>query len=114
MRRAPKRYGRRIDAPPADIDKSTPDASVAAVVQQACKKPRECVDNQPAASQHTRPAWLAVRFARVAELVDALASGASGGNSVEVRVLSRAPTSFDDYRVGHTKTPLRRGFLLGA
>src|SRR3546814_3308066 len=78
MRRAPKRYGRRIDAPPADIDKSTPDASVAAVVQQACKKPRECVDNQPAASQHTRPAWLAVRFARVAELVDALASGASG------------------------------------
>ena len=29
--------------------------------------------------------------ARVAELVDALASGASGGNSVEVRVLSWAP-----------------------
>ena len=29
--------------------------------------------------------------ARVAELVDALASGASGGNFVEVRVLSRAP-----------------------
>src|SRR5690348_16883946 len=29
--------------------------------------------------------------AQVAELVDALASGASGGNSVEVRVLSWAP-----------------------
>ena len=28
--------------------------------------------------------------ARVAELADALASGASGGNPVEVRILSRA------------------------
>src|SRR5690606_9061576 len=34
-----------------------------------------------------------VRFAQVAELVDALASGASGGNSVEVRVLSWAPNT---------------------
>jgi hypothetical protein len=30
----------------------------------------------------------------VAELVDALASGASGGNPVEVQVLSSAPTLF--------------------
>ena len=30
-------------------------------------------------------------FAEVAELVDALASGASGGNPVEVQVLSSAP-----------------------
>src|SRR3546814_12293206 len=44
------------------------------------------VDKPCLAPQHTRPAP-----ARVAELVDALASGASGGNSVEVRVLSRAP-----------------------
>ena len=29
--------------------------------------------------------------ARVAELVDALASGASGGNTVQVQVLPRAP-----------------------
>jgi hypothetical protein len=32
--------------------------------------------------------------AEVAELVDALASGASGGNPVEVQVLSSAPTLF--------------------
>src|SRR3546814_15681166 len=44
------------------------------------------VDKPRLAPQHTRPAP-----ARVAELVDALASGASGGNSVEVRVLSRVP-----------------------
>jgi hypothetical protein len=31
--------------------------------------------------------------ARVVELVDTLASGASGGNPVEVRVFSRAPYS---------------------
>ena len=31
------------------------------------------------------------RCARVAELVDALDSGSSGGNPVQVRVLSRAP-----------------------
>ena len=31
-------------------------------------------------------------YARVAELVDALASGASVSNDVEVQVLSRAPT----------------------
>lgn len=39
-------------------------------------------------------------FARVAELVDALASGASGGNSVEVRVLSRAPSFKNPRPVG--------------
>ena len=33
-------------------------------------------------------------FAEVAELVDALASGASGGNPVEVQVLSSVPTCF--------------------
>ena len=33
-------------------------------------------------------------FAEVAELVDALASGASGGNPVEVQVLSSVPTIF--------------------
>ncbi len=32
-----------------------------------------------------------IDFAQVAELVDALASGASGGNPVEVQVLSWAP-----------------------
>ncbi len=31
------------------------------------------------------------KYARVAELVDALASGASVSNDVEVQVLSRAP-----------------------
>ncbi len=36
-------------------------------------------------SHHTTP------HAEVAELVDALASGASGGNPVEVQVLSSAP-----------------------
>ncbi len=35
---------------------------------------------------------LPVSTAEVAELVDALASGASGGNPVEVQVLSWAPT----------------------
>ena len=34
---------------------------------------------------------LAVPLAEVAELVDALASGASGGNPVEVQILSSAP-----------------------
>ncbi len=53
----------------------------------SCASHRACsVDKPRAATQHTRPAP-----ARVAELVDALASGASGGNFVEVRVLSRAP-----------------------
>ena len=32
-------------------------------------------------------------YAQVAELVDALASGASGGNPVEVQVLFSAPTT---------------------
>jgi hypothetical protein len=35
-------------------------------------------------------------FAEVAELVDALASGASGGNPVEVQVLSSVP--FPDFK----------------
>jgi hypothetical protein len=35
--------------------------------------------------------------ARVAELVDALDSGSSGGNPVEVRVLSRAPSDFQGF-----------------
>ncbi len=34
---------------------------------------------------------LVFRYAEVAELVDALASGASGGNPVEVQVLSSVP-----------------------
>ena len=34
---------------------------------------------------------LDTKYARVAELVDALASGASVSNDVEVQVLSRAP-----------------------
>ncbi len=33
-------------------------------------------------------------LAQVAKLVDALASGASGGNSVEVQVLSWAPSVY--------------------
>ncbi len=37
------------------------------------------------------PKTLTLQYARVAELVDALASGASVGNNVEVQVLSRAP-----------------------
>ena len=42
-----------------------------------------------------------VPIAEVAELVDALASGASGGNPVEVQVLSSAPvpqTTTDHYK----------------
>ena len=39
----------------------------------------------------SRSSQSGVTPAQVAELVDALASGASGGNSVEVRVLSWAP-----------------------
>ena len=35
----------------------------------------------------------ALRLAEMAELVDALGSGPSGGNTVEVRVLSWAPDS---------------------
>ena len=37
-------------------------------------------------------------YAAVAELVDALASGASGGNPVEVQVLSAAPFSISYLR----------------
>ena len=37
------------------------------------------------------PAGQKLFFAEVAELVDALASGASGGNPVEVQVLSSVP-----------------------
>ncbi len=52
------------------------------------------------------PTVLSDGFAQVAELVDALDSGSSTGNSVEVRVLSRAqgesvkagsPSLFSDY-----------------
>ena len=38
-------------------------------------------------------------YARVAELVDALASGVSVSNDVEVQVLSRAPKKASLYRV---------------
>ena len=38
-------------------------------------------------------ALIVVFYAEVAELVDALASGASGGNPVKVQVLSSAPTT---------------------
>jgi hypothetical protein len=50
------------------------------------------VDFPRTALQHTR------RFAQMAELVDALASGASGGNFVEVRVLFWAPKTKRDPR----------------
>ena len=40
------------------------------------------------------PARQGTVYAEVAELVDALASGASGGNPVEVQVLSSVPTCF--------------------
>ncbi len=40
--------------------------------------------------------WCGQSFAEVAELVDALASGASGGNPVEVQVLSSVP--FPDFK----------------
>ena len=40
------------------------------------------------------PAGQKLFFAEVAELVDALASGASGGNPVEVQVLSSVPFRF--------------------
>ncbi len=40
--------------------------------------------------------WCGESFAEVAELVDALASGASGGNPVEVQVLSSVP--FPDFK----------------
>ena len=71
----------------------------------------EVVDNQAAGSLTSRACLLGLiniretwgnsiahpdddgpmTFAEVAELVDALASGASGGNPVEVQVLSSAP-----------------------
>ncbi len=49
-----------------------------------------------------------LRCARVAELVDALDSGSSGGNPVQVRVLSRAPYWFSTSP--EAETP--RDFLL--
>ena len=42
----------------------------------------------------SHPAGQNLFFAEVAELGDALASGASGGNPVEVQVLSSVPTCF--------------------
>lgn len=39
----------------------------------------------------TRRSYIFFSFAEVAELVDALDSGSSGGNPVEVQVLSSAP-----------------------
>ena len=39
------------------------------------------------------------QYARVAELVDALASGASVSNDVEVQVLSRAPNKKETMRL---------------
>ena len=52
-------------------------------VKQACIPAAEVLTS--------RPGLKANNSARVAELVDALDSGSSGGNPVKVRVLSRAP-----------------------
>ena len=51
------------------------------------------LDVRVRASLYRQP--VPVPHAEVAELVDALASGASWGNSVEVQVLSSAPNSLD-------------------
>jgi hypothetical protein len=45
-----------------------------------------------AAEGHNENAWQSSTCARMAELADALASGASSRKGVEVRVLFRAPT----------------------
>ena len=58
------------------------------------------IANSPRAWLLSRPSAKAVINARVAELVDALDSGSSGGNPVQVRVLSRAPS--------HCQKSLRR------
>ena len=53
-------------------------------------------------------------LAQVAKLVDALASGASGGNSVEVQVLSWAPLLYSKIVISITwanKTLLSRNNL---
>jgi hypothetical protein len=46
------------------------------------------------------PRWFAARIAQVAELADALASGASSRKGVEVRVLSWAPNKLKELRCG--------------
>jgi hypothetical protein len=46
-----------------------------------------------------------LHLAEVAELVDALASGASGGNPVEVQVLSSAPDGSREYIPNSRNTP---------
>ena len=55
-------------------------------IKQACIPAAEVLTS--------RPGRKANNSARVAELVDALDSGSSGGNPVKVRVLSRAPCLF--------------------
>ena len=55
-------------------------------IKQACIPAAEVLTS--------RPGRKANNSARVAELVDALDSGSSGGNPVKVRVLSRAPSLF--------------------
>ena len=55
-------------------------------IKQACIPAAEVLTS--------RPGRKANNSARVAELVDALDSGSSGGNPVKVRVLSRAPSHF--------------------
>ncbi|MEN9535944.1 MAG: hypothetical protein RIR37_1217, partial [Verrucomicrobiota bacterium] len=55
-------------------------------IKQACIPATEVLTS--------RPGRKANNSARVAELVDALDSGSSGGNPVKVRVLSRAPSLF--------------------
>jgi hypothetical protein len=53
-----------------------------------CKSRLQSSDRHAVFSAPARPAGKS--FARMAELVDALDSGSSGGNPVEVRVLFRA------------------------
>ena len=59
-------------------------------IKQACIPAAEVLTS--------RPGRKANNSARVAELVDALDSGSSGGNPVEVRVLSCAPSLFQGLR----------------
>ena len=49
--------------------------------------------------------------AEVAELVDALASGASGGNPVEVQVLSSVPDPRPHHTVNRRRVPAPIGEL---
>ncbi len=55
-------------------------------------RPRQAVRLRQYLLQNNKCGFYArTSYAAVAELVDALASGASGGNPVEVQVLSSAP-----------------------